>query len=108
MIFYTIQGPKYRLEIHEDKIALVPNNWFANWKNHKTISTWPIEELSRFEIVTPKFFIISGKIQWQTFKGEEGYFRFTTTPEMVKKIETYLQKRVIKNIQQLQKLPKVS
>lgn len=106
MIFYTIKGPKYRLEIHEDKITLVSNSWFVKWKDQKAVYSWPIEELSRFEIVAPKFFIISGKIHWQTFKGEEGYFRFTTTPEIVRKIETYLQKRVIKNIQKTQRLSK--
>lgn len=97
MIFYTIQGPKYRLEIHEDKITLIKKKWFPLWNSSPQSASWSIQELSHFEITVPKFFLISGKIQWQTFNGEQGQFRFTTTPAMVKKIETYLQKRVIKN-----------
>lgn len=101
MIFYTLQGPKFNLEIHEDKIKLVKKYWFRLWNRTPTISSWEIENLSQFEVTVPRFFIFSGKIEWKTFEGQQGQFRFTTTPAMVKKIETYLQKRVIRNHQQL-------
>ncbi len=68
------------------------------------VHTWDIKDLSQFEITVPKFLMISGKIQWSTFTGENGTFRFTTNPQMVKKIEAYLQKRVIKNHTLLHKL----
>ncbi len=97
MIFYTLKGPSYELEIYEDKIKLIRKNWLSFFSKTPHTHTWQIAELSQFEIAVPKFMMISGKLQWQTFKGETGSFRFSTTPAMVKKIETYLQKRVIKN-----------
>jgi hypothetical protein len=60
---------------------------------------WQICALSHFEITVPKFFIFSGKLQWSTFEGSAGTFRFSTNALMVKKIETYIQKRVLKNHQ---------
>lgn len=104
LIFYTLQGPKFNLEIHEDKIKLVNKKWFNIWNRTPTVTSWEIEKLSLFEITVPSFFIFSGKIEWKTFEGQLGQFRFTTTPAMVKKIETYLQKRVIKNHQQLKQI----
>lgn len=97
MIFYTLKGPSYELEIYEDKIKLIRKNWLSYFSKTPDCHTWKISELSQFEIAVPKFMMISGKLQWQTFSGETGTFRFSTTPAMVKKIETYLQKRVIKN-----------
>lgn len=104
MIFYTLKGPSYELEIYEDKIKLIRKNWLSYFSKTPHVHTWQIAELSQFEIAVPKFMMISGKLQWQTFSGETGTFRFSTTPAMVKKIETYLQKRVIKNHQALYKL----
>ena len=97
MIFYTLKGPSYELEIYEDKIKLIRKNWLSFFSRTPDSHVWKISELSQFEIAVPKFMMISGKLQWQTFSGETGSFRFSTTPAMVKKIETYLQKRVIKN-----------
>lgn len=99
MIFYTLRGPKYHLEIHEDKIQLIKKPWLKWFFKKKTIHTWEIHELSLFEMTVPKYMMISGNIQWQTFNGDKGTFRFSTSTDMVKKIETYLQKRVIKNYQ---------
>lgn len=96
MIFYTLKGPKYKLEIYEDKIKLVRKNWLGFFLKPK-IHIWEINQLSQFEITSPKYMLVSGQLQWQTFSGEMGSFRFTTTPAIVKKIETYLQKRVTKN-----------
>lgn len=97
MIFYTLQGPSYQLEIHEDKIRLVKKTWFKFLTKDTPPTIWQIQNLSRFEIAVPK--LIWGKLAWEDFNGVKGSFRFTTTPAMVKKIETYLQKRVIKNHQ---------
>lgn len=99
MIFYTLKGPSYELEIYEDKIRLVKKPWIKIFSRKQETLDWPIKELSQFEITVPKFMLVSGKLEWHTFNGEVGQFRFTTTPAMVKKIETYIQKRVIKNHQ---------
>lgn len=98
MIFYTLKGPSYELEIYEDKIRLVKKPWIKIFRKQETLD-YPIKDLSQFEITVPKFMMVSGKLEWHTFNGEVGQFRFTTTPAMVKKIETYIQKRVIKNHQ---------
>lgn len=99
MIFYTLKGPSYELEIYEDKIRLINKSWLRIFSRKQDIHDWEIKDLSQFEITVPKFMMVSGKIEWHTFGGDIGQFRFTTTPAMVKKIETYLQKRVIKNHQ---------
>jgi len=99
LIFYTLKGPSYELEIYEDKIRLVKKPWVKIFSRKQETLEYPIKELSQFEITVPKFMMVSGKLEWHTFGGEVGQFRFTTTPAMVKKIETYLQKRVIKNHQ---------
>jgi hypothetical protein len=97
LIFYTLKGLSYELEIYEDKIKLIRKNWLSFFSRTPGTQTWQIADLSQFEIAVPKMMMMSGKLQWQTFSGEKGSFRFSTTPAMVKKIETYLQKRVIKN-----------
>jgi hypothetical protein len=107
LIFYTLQGPSYELEIYEDKIRLVKKPWAQLFSRKEELDTFRINELSQFEITVPKFMIFSGKLQWSTFNGDKGMFRFTTNPAMVKKIETYLQKRVIKNHRDLAKLQAV-
>jgi hypothetical protein len=101
LIFYTLQGPTSKLEIYDDKIRLLKGAWSQFFSKKESGDNWKINELSYFEITVPKFLFFSGKIEWTTFSGEKGTFRFTTNPQMVKKIEIYLQKRVIKNHQQL-------
>lgn len=97
MIQYTLTGPTYELEIHDQEIRLVKKPWLKVFSRKELMHTWKISELSQFEVAVPKFMMISGKLQWSTFSGEKGTYRFSTNPLMVKKIETYLQKRVIKN-----------
>ena len=99
MIFYTLQGPSYKLEIHEDTIRLVKKSWFKALTKNSPVEAWEIQGLAKFEIAVPK--LIWGKLAWESFDGNKGTFRFTTTPAMVKKIETYLQKRILKNHQKL-------
>lgn len=106
MIFYTLQGPTYELVIHEDKIQLVKKPWTQLFRRKKENETFNINELSQFEIIVPKNIFTTGKLHWETFKGETGTFRFTTNPVMVKKIEAYIQKRVLKN-HQLQNAQKI-
>jgi hypothetical protein len=97
LIFYTLQGPSSEMEIYEDKIRLVKKSWRKIFSRKQERDTFYISELSQFEIIVPKFMFFSGKIQWTTFKGDTASFRFSTNPVMVKKIEVYLKKRVIKN-----------
>jgi hypothetical protein len=97
LIFYTLQGPTCKLEIYEDKILLIKRSWLSLFLRKESPNFWKICELSQFEITVPKFLIFSGKIEWATFNGSKGTFRFSTNATMMKKIETYLQKRVIKN-----------
>lgn len=99
MIFYTIQGPKYNLEIHEDTIKLVPKKWFKFGDKNTPEMSWEIQKLSLFEMTRSKFMIFTGELKWETFEGSQGIFSFNTSAAMVKKIETYLQKRIIKNHQ---------
>lgn len=96
MIFYTLQGFGHQLEIHEDKIYLLKKTWLKLLTTKTPPESWELDELSHFEISVPKF-IFSGKVTWKSFDGRSGSFRFTTNAQMMKKIETYLQKRIIKN-----------
>lgn len=100
MIFYTLQGPAYKLEIYEDRIRLVQKGWFGVFSRKEKEINWSIQDLSQFEIYVPQF-IWTGKLRWKSFDGVEGTFRFSTNAAMVKKIETYLQKRIIKNHQKM-------
>jgi hypothetical protein len=99
LIFYTLQGPTSKLEICEDKIRVIRRTWAWILGRNENPDHFKISELSHFEITVPKFLFFSGKLEWTTFSGHRGSFRFSTNPAMVKKIETYLQKRVIKNHQ---------
>ena len=102
LIFYTLQGPTAKLEIFNDKIRLIKKTWVKLLSKTEPSDTWFIRDLSEFEITVPKFLFFSGKIEWTTFSGQKGTFRFTTNALMTKKIETYLQKRVLKNYQALE------
>ncbi len=98
MIHYILQGPAYSLEIHDDKLRLVKRSWTKIFSKKSENPTWEIKELCQFEIMTPKFLMISGKLQWSTFNGELGHFRYSTNSQMVKKIEAYMQKQILKNL----------
>lgn len=105
MIFYTLHGPSSKLEIYEDKIRVIKKGWLSLFASKDDREFWKICDLSQFEITVPKFLFFSGKIEWQSFSGVKGSFRFNTNPAMVKKIETYLQKRVVKNHQRIMSIP---
>lgn len=96
MIFYTLLGPSHSLEIHDDKIHLKKKNWLKilGVKTHTT--TWDMEALSQFNITVPQY-LLWGTVEWKAFDGTTGTFRFSTNPVMMQKIETYLQKKIIKN-----------
>ena len=106
MIFYTIQGPGHELEIHDDMIKLKKKSWLRPITKKKTIAEWNIRSLSGFEISSPRF-LFWGKIEWRSYDGTRGSFRFSTSPEMVKKIEKYMQKMIMKNVQRKKHLPYV-
>ena len=96
MIFYTLQGPSHELEIHDDKLCLIKKGWRTVFSKADPIINWDLQALSRFEITAPKY-LLWGKIEWQTYDGNRGSFRFSTNPVMVKKIEAYMQKKILKD-----------
>lgn len=95
MIFYTLQGPRFELEIHDDKLRLKKKGWLSKLQSQSTLD-WNMDDLSHFEITIPQY-LLWGKLEWQNFDGKKGSFRFSTNAEMVKKIEKYLQKVIIRN-----------
>ncbi len=100
MIFYTLQGPHYNLEIHDDKLRLIRKGWFTRLSREPRFVDWDLAALAHFEITIPQY-ILWGKLEWKSFEGNRGAFRFSTDAAMVKKIEKYLQKLIIRNHQQL-------
>lgn len=103
MIFYTLSGPKHRLEIHDDKIRLTTRTWWTLWLKKQETFSWELHDLASFEVSVPKTFLW-GKVEWRSFDGRKGSLRFSSHPTMVSKIEKYLQKRVYKNHQRSQLL----
>ena len=100
MIFYTLKGPGHKLEIHDNKIVLSKRAWLNFFPFKEVPPEWNLNSLSYFAVTHPKFFLW-GKIEWRTFSGSSGSFRFSTNAQMVQKIELYLQKKTIKNHQLL-------
>ena len=100
MIFYTLQGLQSKLEIHDDKIKLTKNTWWGALTGKEQVSEFKITELTEFNITSPKF--IWGKLEWMTFAGTKASFRFSTNSIMMDKIEKYMHKLVLKNIQREQ------
>lgn len=97
MIFYTIQGPGHQLEIHDDKMTLTKKTWLKQFSKKECSRDWELKSLSGFEVSVPHYFLW-GKIEWRSYDGTKGSFRFSTNPEMVKKIEKYMQKMILKNL----------
>jgi hypothetical protein len=100
LIFYTLQGPKYKLEIHDDKIKLIKRSWWSFLSSKGDIIEWQLNDLSQFQITVPKF--IWGKLELATFDGKKNSFRFSTNSIMMEKIEKYIHKLIIKNHQRRQ------
>lgn len=100
MIFYTLQGPKYKLEIHNDKIKLIKKAWWSFFSSKNEILEWKLDELSQFQIAVPKF--IWGKLEWASFNGNKTSFRFSTNAVMMGKIEKYVHRLILKNVQRRQ------
>ena len=96
MIFYTLSGPKFSLEVHDDKIKLVRRGWWRLLSREPQICTWEVQNLSYFTMTSPGL-LKMGRLEWQSQNGHKGGFRFTTNAEMVKKIERYLQEKITKN-----------
>jgi len=103
LIFYTLQGPKYKLEIHHDKIKLVKRTWWSLFSPKNEILEWKLDELTQFQIAAPK--MIWGKLEWSNFSGNTSSFRFSTNAEMMDKIEKYVHKLILKNFQRRQDMP---
>jgi hypothetical protein len=102
VIFYTLQGPTYHLEIHDDKMKLVKKPWWGLFGAKNEIHEWKLEELAQFNIATPKF--IWGKLEWANFSGDKCSFRFSTNAVMMNKIEKYIHKLILKNFQRRQNI----
>jgi hypothetical protein len=100
LIFYTLQGPKYKLEIHDDKIKLTKKAWWSIFSSKNEILEWKLDELSQFQIAVPKF--IWGKLEWASFNGNKTSFRFSTNAVMMDKIEKYVHRLILKNVQRRQ------
>ncbi len=98
MIFYSLKGPNYKLEIHDHKLKLVRRVWWALFASKNEVTEWKLEEINHFQITVPKF--IWGKLEWATNDGKKGSFRFTTNSVIMEKIEKYMNKLIQKNIQQ--------
>ncbi len=98
MIFYTILGPSHLIEIHDDKIILMKRTWLKLVTGSGPMKTWKLDDLSQFSITIPQY-LLWGKVEWKSFDGNAGAFRFSTNSLMMKKIELYLQKRILKNHQ---------
>lgn len=96
MIFYTIQGPKFKLEIHDDKLKLIKKGLFAFLSKQKESPSYPLSEIIHFEVISSKF-ILWGKLEFTMSNGEKREIRFSTNQQMMNKIEKYIQKIVIKN-----------
>lgn len=100
MIYYTLKGPSHSLEIHDDKILLIKRTWLRLFSSKMPPKVWTMEGLAQFNITIPQY-LLWGKVEWSSFDGNHGTFRFSTNPIMMKKIELYLQKRIIKNHQKV-------
>lgn len=98
MICYTLHGPRFTLEIHDDKIKLIKRAWWKLLSRENEVTDWQLSNLSHFEMTIPPY-IIFGKLEWTSFDGQKGSFRFTTNHHMVGKIEKYMQKKIMKNYQ---------
>ncbi len=101
MIFYTVKGPKYHLEIHDDQMKLKRQGWLNFFLKKEHDQRWDLNNLSHFQITIPQY-LFWGKLEWESFDGKKGCFRFSTNSVMVTKIEKYLQKRIIKNFERSQ------
>lgn len=98
MIFYTLKGPKNKLEIHHDKIKLVKSPWWRLFSPKDEKVEWELDEIAQFQIIKTHFFW--GKLEWSNFKGQKCSFRFSTNMMMMDKIEKYVHKLILKNFQQ--------
>ncbi len=100
MIHYTLQGPTFKLEIHEDKMYLKRKVWWKLFSSKKNDNVWFLSGLKEFNMsITQNSFW--GKLEWESFDGIKGSFSFSTKPEMVQKIEKYMHKKILKNHEQI-------
>jgi hypothetical protein len=100
MIFYTLQGLKYKIEIHDEKIKLIKRN-FIFYLNFDEVIEYSLSELAQFSITYPKYLL--GEIKWTTFNGDQKKLSFTSNVNVAVKIERYMHKLVFKNYQRKQK-----
>jgi hypothetical protein len=96
MIFYTLHGPSYKLEIHDDKIRLVKKGLLNLFRSPKDFHEYPLSELIHFEVTSPKF-LFWGQLEFASGDGQKRTLRFSTNQQMMAKIEKYIQKIVAKN-----------
>ena len=97
MIFYTLKGPRNKLEIHDNKIKLVKSAWWSIFSPKDEMLEWDLNEIAKFQIVKTHFFW--GKLEWANFEGQKCSFRFSTNLIMMDKIEKYIHKLILRNFQ---------
>lgn len=95
MIHYTVNGPKFKLQIHDDKICLERRIWSRLFTFKSREGTWNLEGLQKFNITSTN--LLWGKLEWESFDGVKGSFWFSTNHEIVMKIEKYMHKKILKN-----------
>lgn len=101
VVFYTLKGPGYKLEVYQDKINL-KRRWWKLIGKEPRIQEWKLDELSEF-IVNQDVSRFWGELKWKSFDGIEGRFYCSTNPQMLQKIEKYLNKRISHNKSEPQK-----
>ena len=97
MIFYTLQGPQYKIEIHDDKIKLIRKGIWGWMSKGMSEYSFPLHDLTKFQVTVPKMFGYS-KVECCTQSGKKITFRLSTNSHMMIKIERYLQKVILKNL----------
>lgn len=95
MIHYTVNGPKFKLLVHDDKISLERRVWSKLFTFKKREGAWDLEGLQKFNITDT--YLFWGKLEWESFDGVKGSFWFSTNHEIVSKIEKYMHKKILKN-----------
>ena len=100
MIFYTINGPTQCLEIRDDHMIL-KSRGALSWFTTKPVEMMmPLTEIRQFMV--ERSYGVMGKIVISN--GDKTHFMtFSSSYKMVQMIEKYMQKKIIKNIHNLQK-----
>ncbi|MGE3611323.1 MAG: hypothetical protein AB7I27_17145 [Bacteriovoracaceae bacterium] len=95
MVFYTLSGPAYTLEVYQDKITL-KRKWWKVFSKAPKVLEWKLDHLAEFNI-SHKSSRLWEELKWKSFDGIEGRFYCSTNRLMLEKIEKYMNKRIMQN-----------